>query len=166
MAAVPVGMAGGDGLLIELGQQNVRNSVVNGLGRGFEQVGEADEEAAFAKPDGGVERGKAAEANINWGDGGARTKIAILVLKDGNQGRRRDGLGKASGPLRRNGANRWFAPSPLVRESRLHRRRMRREQLLKQTQGEGIGMLGFAQRPVLVAESVSAQDRFYKSGRC
>jgi hypothetical protein len=60
--------------------------VVNGVGSWFEDVGEADVEAAFAEADCGVERGEAAEADIECGDGGAGAEFAVLVLEDGDQG--------------------------------------------------------------------------------
>jgi hypothetical protein len=55
VATVAVGVSACDGLLIELGEEDVGYSVVDRLGRGLEQVGETDVEAAFTKPDGGVE---------------------------------------------------------------------------------------------------------------
>ncbi|MGH9596265.1 MAG: hypothetical protein ACRD3K_05660 [Edaphobacter sp.] len=41
---------------------------------------------AFAETDGGVERGEAAEANVEWRDGSAGTQFAVLVLEDGDEG--------------------------------------------------------------------------------
>jgi hypothetical protein len=55
MAAVAVGVDASDGLLVELREKDVGNGVVDGLGCGLEEVGEADVEAAFAEADGGVE---------------------------------------------------------------------------------------------------------------
>jgi len=38
VAAVAVGVRGGDGLLVELGEQDVGDGVMNGVGCGFEEV--------------------------------------------------------------------------------------------------------------------------------
>ena len=84
-AAVPVGVGAGYGLSVELGEENVGDGVVDGLGRVLEQVGETDVEAAFAEADGGVERGEAAEADVERGDRGAGAEFAVLVLEDGDE---------------------------------------------------------------------------------
>ena len=86
VAAVAVGVGGGDGLFVELGEEDVGDGVMDGLGRVLEQVGEADVEAAFAEADGGVEGGEAAEADVERGDGGAGAEFAVLLLEDGDEG--------------------------------------------------------------------------------
>jgi hypothetical protein len=86
VAAVTIGVRRGDGLLVELGEEDVGDGVMDGVGRSLEQVGEADVKASFAQADGGVERGEAAEANVEWRDGGAGTEFAILLLEDGDEG--------------------------------------------------------------------------------
>ena len=88
VAAVAVGVVRGDGLLVELGEEDVGDGAVDGLGRGFEQVGEADVQVAFAETDGGVERGEATETNVEGRNGRAGTEVAVLLLKDGGEGRR------------------------------------------------------------------------------
>jgi len=85
VAAVAVGLDGGDGLLVDLGEEDVGDGVMDGLGGVLEDVGEADVEAAFAEADGGVEGGEAAEADVEWRDGSARAEIAVLVLEDGDE---------------------------------------------------------------------------------
>ena len=55
VAAVAVGMGGGNWLLVKLGEEDVGDGVVNVVGGGFEQIGESDVQAAFAEADGGVE---------------------------------------------------------------------------------------------------------------
>jgi hypothetical protein len=86
VAAVTVGVGGGDGLLVELGEEDVGDGVVDGVGGGLEQVGETDVEAAFAEADGGVEGGEAAEADVERGNGGAGAEVAVLLLEDGEEG--------------------------------------------------------------------------------
>ena len=55
MTAVAVGVGWRDGLSVELGEEDVGDGVMDGVGSGLEQVGEADVEAAFAQADRGVE---------------------------------------------------------------------------------------------------------------
>jgi hypothetical protein len=43
-------------------------------------------QAAFAYADGGVEGGEAAEADVEWWDGGAWAEFAVLLLEDGDEG--------------------------------------------------------------------------------
>ena len=64
----------------------MRDSVMDRVGCGLKQVGEADVKTSFAKTDGGVERGEAAEANVEWRDRGAGTEFAVLLLEDGDEG--------------------------------------------------------------------------------
>jgi hypothetical protein len=87
VAAVAVGVDGGDGLAVELGEEDVRDSVMDGLGRVLEEIREADVETALAKADGGIEGGETAEADVECRDGRARTKVAVLLLKDCNEER-------------------------------------------------------------------------------
>jgi hypothetical protein len=86
VATITVGVGGGDGLLIELGEEDVGDGVVDVVGGGLEEVGETDVKAAFAEADGGVERGKATEADVEWRDGSAGAEFAVLLLEDGNEG--------------------------------------------------------------------------------
>ena len=62
------------------------DGVVDGVGCGLEEVGETDVQTAFAEADGGVEGGKAAEADVERGDGGAGAEFAVLLLEDGDEG--------------------------------------------------------------------------------
>jgi hypothetical protein len=93
VAAVAVGMGRGDGLLVELREEDVGDGVVDGVWRGLEQVGEADVQTAFAQADRGVEGGKAAEADVERRDGGAGTQFAVLLLEDCYEGGGGGGLG-------------------------------------------------------------------------
>ena len=89
MAAVAVGVDASDGLLVELREEDVGDCVMNRLGCGFEEVGEADVKSALAESDGGVEGGEAAEADVERGDGSAGTEFAVFVFEDGDEGGRR-----------------------------------------------------------------------------
>jgi hypothetical protein len=82
VATVAVGVGGGDGLLVELGEEDVRDGVMDGVGRGLEQVGEADVESAFAQADSGVEGSEATEADVERGNGGPGAEFAVLLFKD------------------------------------------------------------------------------------
>jgi hypothetical protein len=86
VAAVTVGVDAGDGFLVELGEEDVGDGVVDGVGGGLEQVGETDVEAAFAKADGGVEGGEAAEADVERRNRRAGAKVAVLMFEDGDEG--------------------------------------------------------------------------------
>ncbi len=82
MAAVAVGVAACDRLLVELGEQDVGDGVMDGAGRVLEEIGKADMQVALAQADGGVERGEAAETDVERRDGRAGAKLAVLVLED------------------------------------------------------------------------------------
>jgi len=86
VAAVAVGVGSGYGLPVELGEEDVGDGVMDGVGCGLEEVGEANVEAAFAEADGGVEGGEAAEADVERGDGGSGAEFAVLVLEDADEG--------------------------------------------------------------------------------
>jgi hypothetical protein len=86
VAAVTIGVDAGDGLLVELGEEDMGDGVMDGLGCGLEEVGEANVEAAFAQADGGVEGGEAAEADVECGDGSAGAELAVFVFEDGDEG--------------------------------------------------------------------------------
>jgi hypothetical protein len=85
VAAVAVGVDAGDGLLVELGEEDVGDGVMDGIRCVLEEIGEANVEAALAEADGGVEGGEAAEADVERGNGGAGAEFAVLVLEDGDE---------------------------------------------------------------------------------
>ncbi len=85
VAAVTVGVGGGDGLLVELGEEDVGDGVVDGVGCVLEDVGEADVEAAFAETDGGVEGGEAAETDVEGRYGRAGAEVSVLLFKYGDE---------------------------------------------------------------------------------
>jgi hypothetical protein len=64
VAAVSVGVGGGDGLFVKLGEEDVGDGVVDGVGCVLEQVRKTDVETALAEADGGVEGGETAEADV------------------------------------------------------------------------------------------------------
>jgi len=86
LAAVTVGVQRCDGLLVYLCDEDVRDGAMHTLRRWFEKIGEADVHAAFAEPNGGVQRGEASKPDVEGRDGCARTKGAILLFKDRQQG--------------------------------------------------------------------------------
>ena len=86
VTAVAVGVMAGDGLLVELREKDVGDGVMDRVGCGLEEIGQANVEAAFAETDGGVEGGEAAEADIERGDGCSGAEFAVLVLEDGYEG--------------------------------------------------------------------------------
>jgi hypothetical protein len=146
VAAVAVGVGAGYGLFVELGEEDVGDGVMDGVGCGLEEVGEADVEAAFAETDGGVEGGEAAEADVERGNGGSGAEFAVLVLEDGDE---RGGCGDffragLFGFWRMERCCGW-----LVEESG-RRRGGRRKELQELTQGRGAGMLWCGQVLILV----------------
>ena len=85
VAAVTVSVDGGYGLLVELGEEYMRNGVMDGVGCVFEEIRKADVETAFAETNGGVERGEAAETDIERRNGRAGAEVAVLLFKDGDK---------------------------------------------------------------------------------
>ena len=90
-------MVRGDGLAVELGEQNVRDGAVDGFRRVLKDVGETNMQAALAETNSGVQRGKAAEADVEGRNRGSRAKFAVLLLK---QRRERGGLGEGGHSFR------------------------------------------------------------------
>ena len=84
--AVAVGVDAGYGFLVELGEEDVGDGVMDGVRCVLEEVGEANVEAAFAEADGRVERGEAAEPDVERGDGGSGAEFSVFVLEDGDEG--------------------------------------------------------------------------------
>jgi hypothetical protein len=146
VAAVAVGVEAGDGLLVKLGQEDVGDGVMDGVGRGLEKIGEADVEAAFAEADGGVERGEAAEADVELGNRGAGAEFAVLMLEDSDEGR---GCGDfpGAGFSGFRWMKRWWGR---LEEESWRGRGRRRKELQKLTQGRWAGMLRSGQGLVLV----------------
>jgi hypothetical protein len=162
VAAVAVGVDAGDGLFVELGEEDVGDGVVDGLGCGLEEVGEADVKAAFAEADGGVEGGEAAEADVECGDGGAGAEFAVLVLEDGDEGGCREGLFFAG--LFGFGIGRMDGCCvDLVEEGRgWCRGWSRRKELQELTQGGGAGMLRSGQGLSFLS-SLSSSRRVFRT---
>src|SRR5579864_2949405 len=80
--AVTRGLPPIDRAAVHLGQQNVRDSLQNCVGSSFQQVGEADQQAAVAQPDGVVDVGKGEELNLEFGQGSAWTELGVGLLED------------------------------------------------------------------------------------
>jgi hypothetical protein len=152
VASIAVGVEPGDGFSVELGQQDMGDGVMDIVGCGFEDVGESDVEAAFAETDGGVERGEAAEADVESWDGGAGTEFTIFVLEDRDQG---CGGGNLFGArlLGAGGLERCCGDLPEESGGRCWRRRKELQEL---AQGRGAGMLRCGQGLFLVMGARSA----------
>ena len=71
-----------DRLAVELGDQDVQDGIQHRLGRAFQQIREADEDASLAKPDGVVDVGEAVEADLKFRRGRAWTQLTIRLLKN------------------------------------------------------------------------------------
>lgn len=82
VATIAVGMIGRDRLFVEFCQQNMSDGMVNRIGCMLENVREAHMQPSVAQSNGCIERGKAAEADVNGWDRRTRAEIAILLLKD------------------------------------------------------------------------------------
>jgi cytolysin (calcineurin-like family phosphatase) len=81
IAAIASAMSALDGLAIELGEQDVGDRVQHGIGRAFEQVGEANVELSLAEADGVVDGDKGIKASMHRWRRGARTEFAIGLVK-------------------------------------------------------------------------------------
>ena len=92
VAAIPVGVRGGNGFFVELGEQNVGDGAVDSLGSVFEEVGEADVETAFAETDCSVERGEPMETDVERRNGCAGPEVSVLLFKYWNECRGHYGL--------------------------------------------------------------------------
>ena len=86
MPAIPVCVKPFDRLFVELGEQNMRDSTVDRFGCMFQQIREPNVKPAFPETNRRIQRGEAAEPDIERRDRSARTKLAILMLKDFGQG--------------------------------------------------------------------------------
>jgi hypothetical protein len=87
VATVTISVNGSNGLAVELGEEDVGDGVMDGFGGVLEEIRETDVETSFAEADRGVEGGEAAEADVEGGNGRARAEVAVLLLKDWDQGR-------------------------------------------------------------------------------
>jgi hypothetical protein len=147
VAAVAIGVDAGDGFLVELGEENVGDGAMDGLGCRLEEIRKTDVEAAFTETDGGVERGETAEADVESGNGRSGTEFAVLLLEDGDEGGR---CGRFFGA--------WLSGSGGL-EGRCRRflkesggwSGLRGKELQELTQRRGAGMLRGGQGLVLVA---------------
>jgi hypothetical protein len=163
MTAIAVRVQTRDRFPVKLREQDVGDGVMDCFRCGFKQVGEADVKRPFAEADGGVERGEAAETDVERGNGSTRAKFAILLLEDGYQ---RDGRGLLLFPRRLFLSGMQCRLRSLVEES--GRRRWRwRKQLQKLTQRGWAGMLRCGQGLVLapIARSFVYQDDFIRRDR-
>jgi hypothetical protein len=85
VATVAVSVCRSDGFFIELGEQNVCDGPMYGLGRVLEKVGEADVKTPFAEPNGGVETSEPVEADVERRNGCAGPEVSVLLFKYGDE---------------------------------------------------------------------------------
>src|SRR6185437_4617440 len=85
MTPVAIGVDGSDGLLVELGQQNMCDRPMNGFRSRLQQIGEANMKPSFAQANRGVQRGEAAKADIERRNRSPRAKVSVLLFKDGDE---------------------------------------------------------------------------------
>src|SRR6478672_9162298 len=83
---VSSGVGSINGLAMELGNEDVQNGIEHGLGRAFQEIREADENASLAQADGAIDVGEAIETDFKFRQGRARTQIAICLLKNLGEG--------------------------------------------------------------------------------
>lgn len=74
-----------DGLFVEFGEQDMRDRADDAFGRAFNEIGEADEDLAFAEANGGVQGCEAAEANREGRHRRSRAQGSIFLLKNGRK---------------------------------------------------------------------------------
>jgi hypothetical protein len=72
-------------LVVEFGQQNVRDGVGDRLWRALQQVREAHKELSLAEPNGGVQRGKAPKADRDGRHRRSGAQRPVFFLKDQNE---------------------------------------------------------------------------------
>ena len=82
IASIPAVVDAIDGLAIKLGEKDVGDRMEYGVGRAFEQIGEANVEFSFAKADGVVNGDERIKTNVHGRRERARAKVAVGFVKD------------------------------------------------------------------------------------
>src|SRR5271163_2521721 len=82
IAAIAGALRAIDGMAIKLGEQDVSDRVQYGVGRAFQQIGEADVEFSLALADGVVDGNERIEANVYGRRGRAWAEFAIGLVED------------------------------------------------------------------------------------
>ena len=82
VSTVGGGLRAFDRLAVELGEQDVRDRVEHPVGRGFEQVGEADVKFSLAQADGVVDGDERVEADVECGNGRNGPQDAVGGVED------------------------------------------------------------------------------------
>ena len=67
---------------VQLRQEDVRDCVKHGFGRGFQQIRKADVEFSLPQADGVIDRDERVEANVHRGDGRTRAQVAVGGVED------------------------------------------------------------------------------------
>src|SRR6266849_1062217 len=82
VAAIACALGTVDGLAIELGQQDMRYGMEYGLGRAFEQIGDASVKFSLAHADGVVDGDEGIKPHVHCWNGRTRAQFAVGFLKD------------------------------------------------------------------------------------
>ena len=85
MAPIAVRMGARNRLLVQLGQQDVRDRAVDRLRSSLQQVRQPHQKPPLAQPDRRIQRGEPAKPDVQRRHRRARAKLAILLLKDFDQ---------------------------------------------------------------------------------
>src|SRR5271168_125545 len=73
-----------DGLLVNLGDEDMCNCAQHALRSAFEQIGKTYVQLTFTQTDGGIEGNESPEADVKGRHGCTRTQCPVLLLKNGN----------------------------------------------------------------------------------
>jgi len=82
VAAIAGALGTVNGLAIELGQQDMRYGMEYGLGRAFEQIGDASVKFSLAHADGVVDGDEGIKPHVHCWNGRTRAQFAVGFLKD------------------------------------------------------------------------------------
>jgi hypothetical protein len=92
IAPVPGAVSPIDGLAVKLGEQDMRDCVENGIGRAFEDVGEANIKFALTQANGVVDGDKRIEANVHGRRRRAGAHLGVGGVEDFGEARGHDEL--------------------------------------------------------------------------
>jgi hypothetical protein len=82
VAAIAIGMDWRNRFAVQLGQQDMRNGVMDRLRGVHQQVGETDNQLPIAQANCCIQAGKATELNLQQRHGSSRAKLTVLLRED------------------------------------------------------------------------------------